>query len=144
MQYFQQASETQPNSKCNIFCTLVDRLKVGESESYFINLTNDLTKEKKQFVPFNIDVTESYRYRALDFRLVYDIADEDLSNGLVHFEPTGSYTWEIGFTGSGRILEKGKAIVYPNGEFSTAHKFGDEVNYTEHLNPTTNTVYIQE
>lgn len=143
MQYFEQANASFPTVKNLLYCTLVDKLKAGESESYFIALTNDLTKERKDFAPFNIDMTASYRYRALDFRLIYDKASEDLTNGLVYFEPTGSYTWEVGYTGSGRVLEKGKAIVYPNGTFTTAHKFGDEVNYTEHTNPTTNTVYIQ-
>jgi len=143
MQYFEQANASFPEVKNLLYCTLIDKLKAGESESYVIVLTNDLTKEKKELVPFNVDLTASYRFRALDFRIVYDISNEDLLNGYVNLEPTGSYTWEIKYTGSGRVLEKGKAIVYPNGTFTTAHKFGDEVNYTEHTNPTTNTVYIQ-
>ncbi len=139
MQYFEQAIETGSTTQ-GLLCTLYETQRFYEI-SYYVKLTNDLTKVSKVFLPFNLQ--SANRFNVLVFKLVYTSADEDLDNGLVHFEPTGSYTYSIHNTGDNRVVERGKAIIYPNGEFSTAHKFGDEVNYTEHSNPTTNTVYIQ-
>lgn len=140
MQYFEQAvsgSDTEQRLRC----TLREVLNGGEG-SFSIELTNDLSKVKKVFEP--IAYLSGIRFDKLRFKLTFLSADEDLANGIVHFEPTGSYTWKVIDYDNRRTLEKGKAIIYPNGEFTTAHKFGDEVNYTEHTNPTTNTIYIQE
>lgn len=142
MQYFQQASETE-NTNNAILCTLTSEDIAADSGTYFCRLTNDLSKVFKEFSP--ISVTKGERYDVFQFQLVYSADDEDLNNGLVHFEPTGSYTWYIGSTSSGtgiRIIDRGKAVLYPHGEYKTATKFGNEVTYTEHLNPTTNTIYV--
>jgi len=138
MQYFEQAIVTGSTTQ-GLICTLTEQTESGDT--FFVQLTNDLSKVTKEFQPINVQ--NSNRFNVIVFKLVFTSADEDLANGLVHFEPTGSYSYSIKATGNGRLIEKGKAIIYPNGTFSTAHKFGDEVNYTEHLNPTTNTIYIQ-
>ena len=138
MQYFQQAIITGATTQ-GLICTLTEQTRSGDS--FYVELTNDLSKVTKQFQPLSVQNTN--RNNVIVFKLVFTSADEDLNNGLVHFEPTGSYSYCIKATVDSKIIEKGKAIIYPNGAFSTAHKFGDEVTYTEHTNPTTNTIYIQ-
>ena len=51
----------------------------------------------------------------------------------------GSYTYKL--YGDSILLEEGKARVY-DGSLTGTGQFGDEVTYTEHTNPTTNTQYI--
>lgn len=138
MQYFEQALSGVDELQ-SLRCTLREVLINGE-DTFKIILSNDLSKVEKEITP--ITYVQGIRFDILTFKLTFASADEDLANGIVHFEPTGSYTWRVEGTAR-RILQKGKAIVYPNGTFTTAHKFGDEVNYTEHSNPTTNTIYIQ-
>jgi len=141
MQYFEQASETETTTN-NIYCTLTSERTVStDSGSYTCTLTNDLSKVTKVFRSQDFIIGE--RFDTFVFKLVFTSAEEDLPLGLVHFEPTGSYTYVIKDTFFDRIIDKGKAIIYPNGEFSTSNKFGNEVTYTEHTNPTTNTIYIQ-
>ena len=140
MQYFEQALSGVDELQ-SLRCTLTEVLRSGE-DTFKIILSNDLSKVEKIITPKSY--VQGIRFDILNFKLTFASADEDLANGIVHFEPTGSYTWKVIDYDNRRTLEKGKAIIYPNGEFTTAHKFGDEVNYTEHLNPTTNTIYIQE
>jgi len=139
MQYFEQALVGVDELQ-SLRCTLREVLRSGE-DTFKIILSNDLSKVEKSITP--ITYVQGIRFDILTFKLTFAAADEDLANGIVHFEPTGSYTWRVEDADTQRILQKGKAIVYPNGTFTTAHKFGDEVNYTEHSNPTTNTIYIQ-
>ena len=145
MQYFEQDDQVE------LYCTLREQLESGE-DNVLVSLTNDLSQVNKKFAP--AEWQQGERHDTLVFQLVDDVADEDLENGDVFFQPTGSYTYAIYVRNNddfpitddniGRIIERGKAIIYPNGAFSTAHKFGNEVTYTEHTNPTTNTIYIQE
>jgi hypothetical protein len=100
-----------------------------------------LSKETKTVDPFNIQNTP--RFSNIFFSLVFNEADEDLSNGKVHFEPTGSYTYSVISKDDGYVHARGKLILYPYGNFETTHKFGNEVTYKEHTNPTTNNIYIQ-
>lgn len=139
MQYFQQASETAATDNV-ILCTLTSERIVTDSGSFIIRLTNDMSKVTKEFRTNNLFNYE--RYDALVFKLCFTEAEEDLDNGIVHFEPTGSYTYVILDSFLDRIMDKGKAVLYPHGEYKTATKFGNEVTYTEHQNPTTNTIYV--
>jgi hypothetical protein len=86
-------------------------------KDYLFTLSNDLSKETKTVDPFNIQNTP--RFSNIFFSLVFNEADD----GYVH--------------------ARGKLILYPYGNFETTHKFGNEVTYKEHTNPTTNNIYIQ-
>ena len=95
--------------------------------TFRLKLTNDI-KQVTQVIIITPDLTKS---RVSSFTLT-EPADIALTD-------EGSYTYEI--LGDTVTLEKGKAIVY-DGTLTTATKFGDEVTYTEHKNPETNTQYI--
>lgn len=142
MQYFMNASSTAPLVSNNLIVPLREsRRQAPADDIYTITLTCDISKVSKEFVP--VLAYDSNRYSRLRFRLVNDISDEDLNSDKVFFEPTGSYTWVVKSSSDSYVHARGKAIVYPYGTFSTETKFGNEVTYTEHLNPTTNTIYIQ-
>jgi len=144
MQYFMNASDLAPSVTNFLIVPLRESRRLDPlDETYGISLTCDITKENKQFEATLEPFQDTPRYSRLRFRLVNDIANEDLLNGDVFFEPTGSYTWFVFATADAFIHQRGKAIVYPYGTFSTETKFGNEVTYDEYTNPTTNTVYIQ-
>lgn len=136
------ASDTATSVSNNLIVPLREsRRNAPADDTYAITLTCDISKVTKTFVP-TLDYDTS-RFSRLRFRLKHDVTDEDLENGDVFFEPTGSYTWKVISTADGYVHAKGKAIIYPYGVFTTENKFGNEVTYTEHQNPTTNTIYIQ-
>lgn len=136
------ASSTAPSVSNNLIVPLRESRRLAPADdTYSITLTCDISKVSKVFVP--TQDADTSRYTRLRFRLKNDVADEDLLSGDVFFEPTGSYTWIVASTSDGFEHARGKAIIYPYGTFSTETKFGNEVTYTEHLNPTTNTIYIK-
>ena len=144
MQYFMNANDVAPNVTNFLIVPLRESRRLNPlDESYTIVLTCDISKVTKSFVPTLMPFQDTPRLSRLRFRLVNDSANENLANGDVFFEPTGSYTWKVIATSDGFVHQRGKAIVYPYGPFSTETKFGNEVTYTEHTNPTTNTIYIQ-
>ena len=144
MQYFMNASDVAPSVTNYLIVPLRESRRLAPlDDTYVVVLTCDITKETKAFVPTLLSMQDTPRLSRLRFRLVNDIANEDLLNGDVFFEPTGSYTWKVQATADSFVHQRGKAIVYPYGAFSTENKFGDEVTYDEYTNPTTNTVYIQ-
>ena len=91
-------------------------------------LKNDITQIEQECV---ITPTQTSRYLYFTFTEPTQI---DLGN------IEGSYTYQI--KGDAITLERGKARVY-DGTLDAAGLFGDEVTYTEHTNPTTNTQYIK-
>lgn len=144
MQYFMNASDTAPSVTNYLIVPLRESKRLDPlDETYAIELTCDITKVTKTFSATLLSFQDTPRYSRLQFRLVNDIANEDVNIGDVFFEPTGSYTWKVIATSDGFVHQRGKAIVYPYGTFSTETKFGNEVTYDEYTNPTTNTVYIQ-
>ena len=131
-----------PSTTGNITAPLKSTERAGNlDKDYLFTLTNDLSKETKTVDPFTIQHT--MRFSNMLFNVVFNEADEDLSNGKVHFEPTGSYTYSVISKDDGYVHARGKLILYPYGNFETTHKFGKEVTYKEHTNPTTNNIYIQ-
>tara|TARA_R110000764_G_scaffold36551_4_gene81577 strand:+ start:66 stop:497 length:432 start_codon:yes stop_codon:yes gene_type:complete len=143
MQYFQNASASVSSVVNHLIVPLRETRRQGVvDDTYFIKLTCDISKVTKEF--FTLLSSDTHRFSKLEFTLVNDIANEDLINGLVFFEPTGSYTWIVESRTDNFTHAKGKAIIYPHGVFNTKTKFGNEVTYTEHDNPTTNTIYIRE
>lgn len=106
--------------------TLKDKMTTAVS-TFKLKLTNDV-KQVEQEITITPILTNS-RFDSFSLTEPADIALTD----------EGSYTYEI--TGDSVTIEKGKAIVY-DGTLTTATKFGDEVTYTEHTNPETNTQYI--
>ena len=144
MQYFMNASDVAPSVNNYLIVPLRESRRLDPlDDSYAISLTCDISKETKTFSATLLSIQDTPRYSRLRFRLVNNIANEDVNTGDVFFEPTGSYTWKVISTSDGFVHQRGKAIVYPYGPFSTETKFGNEVTYTEHTNPTTNTIYIQ-
>ena len=93
-----------------------------------LKITNDVKQVEQE-----ITITPTLTNSRFDTFTITEPADITLTD-------EGSYTYEI--TGDSVTIEKGKAIVY-DGTFTTATKFGDEVTYTEHTNPETNTQYIK-
>ena len=137
------ASDTAPSVSNNLIVPLRESRRIAPADdTYAIILTCDISKVSKTIVATLS--TDTSRYTRLRFRLQNDEANEDLTIGKVFFEPTGSYTWKVISTADGYVHARGKAIIYPYGAFNTENKFGNEVTYTEHQNPTTNTIYIQE
>lgn len=136
------ASSTAPSVSNNLIVPLRESRRLAPADdTYTITLTCDISKVSKTFLATLGNDTS--RFSLLRFRLKHDVADEDLDNGDVFFEPTGSYTWKVSSSSDNYVHARGKAVIYPYGTFSTETKFGNEVTYTEHLNPTTNTIYIQ-
>ena len=96
--------------------------------TFKLKLTNDVKQVEQE-----ITITPNLTNSRFDTFTLTEPADITLTD-------EGSYTYEI--TGDDVTLEKGKTIVY-DGTLTTATKFGDEVTYTEHTNPETNTQYIK-
>ncbi len=88
---------------------------------------NDITQ-----VEFESTITPTVTIRCIAFNIT-EPTQIDFGN------QEGSYTYKL--YGDSIILEEGKARVY-DGSLTSTGQFGDEVTYTEHTNPTTNTQYI--
>ena len=142
MIYVMQPSVAFPTSQANIKAPLYStKRKSPKDDFYNVKLTNDLSKESKTFRPQVIQNTK--RFSNILFNMVNDISLENLGGGQVFFEPTGSYTYIVSAESDGFIHARGKLIMRAHGVFTTATKFGNEVEYEEHTNPTTNNIYLQ-
>jgi hypothetical protein len=72
------------------------RLSLAEKSTlttpyYLFVFTNDLTKQEKIFTQFD---SSSYPYRYNEF-LITDSTSENLSSGVINFNPTGFWSYKV-------------------------------------------------
>jgi len=110
----------------NVLRATVER-QTSSVTTWKIVFKNDVTQ-----VEYESTFTPTVTSRCIAFNIT-EPTDINFAN------QEGSYTYQL--FGDAILLEEGKARVY-DGALTASSQFGDEVTYTEHTNPTTNTQYI--